>query len=108
MNKTKLLPVVVLVMSIGGGVGVVPAWADDQASFKAACVHVSPGQVAMCTCLAEFAMTADPQLRGDMILSMANPAKYRTKAEAGKISSAEMGRWIQFNGASGRKCHVDD
>lgn len=110
MQKLKFVPLLVLLA--GGLAAPLPALAAGGASqaaqFRAACIHVSPDKPAMCACLASFVMSVDPQLRADIILSMANPAKYRAKAEAGKISHAEMNRWIQYNGASGRKCHVDD
>jgi hypothetical protein len=84
-----------------------PARADDRTVYYNACVHQS-GNKTLCGCLADLAMTADPQLRADMILSMTNPDKYRsTRAPHVPNSGKEMGQWEQFDVAGNKKCGMD-
>ena len=109
MGKFWALPLAAMVVGISAGFAATPAQADDQAAFHAACLKISPGQEAMCSCLAAEAMAkADPQLRADLILSMAQPAKYTAKAQKGGIPPEEMTRWIDFSSESAAKCHVDN
>ncbi len=109
MDKLWALPMAAMVFGLLAGFGGAPALADDQSAFKAGCLKVSPGRDAICSCLAAEAMSkADPQLRADLILSMAQPAKYTAKAQNGGISADEMTRWIDFSSESAAKCHVDN
>jgi hypothetical protein len=84
-----------------------PARADDHAAYYSACVRQS-GNKALCTCLADLAMHIDPQLRSDMILSMASPERYRaTRAPHVPNNGPEMLAWEKFDVAGQQKCGMD-
>jgi hypothetical protein len=85
-----------------------PAQADDRASYNIACLHQTDGNTKLCGCLADLAMSADPQLRADMILSMSNPNKYRaTRAPHIPNNGKEMGLWEAFDVAGHKQCGMD-
>jgi hypothetical protein len=84
-----------------------PARADDHAAYYGACVKQS-GNKALCACLAELAMSIDPQLRSDMTLSMASPERYRaTRASHIPNNGPEMLTWEKFDVAGHQKCGMD-
>jgi hypothetical protein len=86
---------------------VAPAQADDHTAYYSACVKQSSNKP-LCGCLADLAMTADPQLRADMIMSMANPGKYRaTRAPHVPNAGPEMQAWEKFDVAGHGKCGMD-
>jgi len=93
-----------------GGFGAAPAQAaaDEHAAYYNACVRVSPGLKAACACRADAAMKASPELREDIILSMANPGAYAAKARSGKVSANIIHQWEQFSADSARTCHIDN
>jgi len=81
--------------------------AGDRTTYYNACVHQS-GNTKLCGCLADLAMTADPQLRADMIMSMANPDKYRsTRAPHVPNNGPEMQAWEKFDVAGNKQCGMD-
>jgi len=85
-----------------------PALADDQSTYYAACVRVSPGLKTACACRAQAAMKASPELRQDIILSMSNPNGYAAKARAGKVSADVIHQWEVFSADSAKRCGVDN
>lgn len=93
-----------------GGFGAVPATAaaDEHAAYYNACVKVSPGLKTACACRADAAMKVSPELREDIILSMANPGAYAAKARSGKVSANIIHQWEQFSADSARVCHIDN
>lgn len=92
---------------LGGWGAVVPAQADEHAAYYDACVRQSSNKP-LCSCLANLAMQADPQLRSDMILSMSNPGKYRaTRAPHVPNNGPEMQAWEKFDVAGHSKCGMD-
>jgi len=85
-----------------------PAQADDRSAYNTACVRQTDGNTKLCGCLADLAMSADPQLRADMIMSMSNPNKYRaTRAPHIPNSGKEMGLWEAFDVAGHKQCGMD-
>lgn len=96
-----------VVLAMGSTPPPVLAAADEHAAYYNACVHQS-GNTHLCGCLADIAMTIDPQLRADMILSMANPDKYRaTRAAHIPNNGPEMQAWERFDVAGNKKCGMD-
>jgi hypothetical protein len=93
----------------GWGIAAPASAAGDQRSaYDSACVRQTGGNTKLCGCLADLAMTADPQLRADMILSMASPDKYRTtRAPHVPNNGPEMQAWEKFDVAGHTKCGMD-
>ena len=84
-----------------------PARADDHTAYYNACVKQSSNKV-LCGCLANLAMQADPQLRSDMIMSMASPGRYRTtRAPHVPNNGPEMQALEKFDVAGHEKCGMD-
>ena len=57
---------------------------------------------------ASLVLQADPQLRSDMIMSMAEPGKYRaTRAPHVPNAGPEMQAWEKFDVDGNKKCGMD-
>ena len=107
MRRLVAVAFTCVVLAAGSAAPPVAAAADEHAAYYNACVHQS-GNTHLCGCLADIAMTIDPQLRADMILSMANPDKYRaTRAPHVPNNGPEMQAWEQFDVAGNKKCGMD-
>ena len=108
MIMRQFLAAGLAVVTLASGWGMaVPAQADDHATYYNACVKTS-GNKTLCACLADQAMSADPQLRADMILSMSDPNAYRTKrAPHVPNNGPEMQKWEAFDVMAHHKCGMD-
>jgi glycerol dehydrogenase-like iron-containing ADH family enzyme len=105
----QIVVAVIAASTLTGGFGfALPAFADDHAVYYGACVKQTGGNKTMCGCLANLAMAADPQLRADMIMSMAEPGKYRaTRAPHVPNAGPEMQAWEKFDVDGNKKCGMD-
>lgn len=109
MRQLLAVAVTGVVLAMGAVAAAQPASAasDERTAYYNACVHQS-GNTHLCGCLADIAMSADPQLRADMIMSMANPNKYRaTRAAHIPNNGPEMQAWEAFDVQGHQKCGMD-
>jgi hypothetical protein len=80
----------------------------ERAEYYNACVKISPSMKGPCGCRADAAMSASPELRADIILSMSKPDAYAAKARSGKVSNDVIHQWETFSGDTAKKCGVDN
>jgi hypothetical protein len=82
-----------------------PANADVKEDYMAACMQASGDNTELCTCkTTEAAKLVDEEMMGYIVIALAEPQKFQTMIQEGKVPDKVMERWPYYVRDSNKVC----